>query len=137
MARVAVIAPNGGVDLAYGGGTFTTLGMASALSEAGHDVLLCSIQGMDKARLELEHSLSIDGRVAIARIYDVPAYGLKRLPFVISLALTRKLVDSIRIFRPDIVIFNDDAPNSIFHQVKKLGPPLILYAHFSNWVRTF
>ena len=137
MVRVAVFAPNGGLDLAYGGGTFTALGMASALSEAGHDVLLCSIQGMDKARLELEHSVLIDSKVAISRIYDVPANGLKRLPFIVSLALTRKLVDSVRTFRPDVVVFNDDAPNSIFHQMKKLGLPLILYAHFSNWVRTF
>ena len=137
MARVAIFAPNGGLDLAYGGGTFTALGMASALSEAGHDVLLCSIQGMDKNRLELEHSIPIDGRVALSRIYDVPTQGLKRLPFVFSLALTRKLVDSVGNFRPDVVVFNDDAPNGIFNQMKKLGLPLILYAQFSNWVRTF
>ena len=137
MVRVAVFAPNGGLDLAYGGGTFTALGMASALSEAGNDVLLCSIQGMDKARLELEHGVSIDSRVAISRIYDVPANGLKRLPFIVSLALTRKLVDRVRIFGPDVAVFNDDAPNSIFRQMRKFGLPLILYAHFSNWVRTF
>src|SRR5437016_8880042 len=137
MVRVAVFAPNGGLDLAYGGGTFTALGMASALSEAGNDVLLCSIQGMDKSRLELEHGVPIDSRVALSRIYDVPAKGLKRLPFIVSLALTRKLVDSVRIFRPDVVVFNDDAPNSISHQMRKFGLPVILYAHFSNWVRTF
>jgi len=131
--NIVILGCNGGTDLAYGGGTYVATAMAHCLEKQKFNVHMLSIIGLDKEDLIRTHGWCLGPRVHIK--YIMSALNKPRIPFFVSVNLTRKLVPIIESIKPDLIIYNDDAPKSIQTVAHRLHVRTLAYIHFSYCVR--
>lgn len=130
---MVILGCNGGTDLAYGGGAYVAVALANCLEQQGFEVCLLSVIGIDKQRLAVVHGFELGSKVVVAYIHD--ADKRPHIPHSMAVRMVGGLVQSVRSFRPSVVIFNDDMPEQILRVARDLDARVLVYVHFSYLVR--
>lgn len=131
--KAVILGCNGGTDLAYGGGTYVATAIAHCLQNSDFEVFMISVIGLDKEQLQEVHGWDLGSK--IKTIYLLNANKLPRIPHILSLKMVNGLEKYIDRIRPDIIVYNDDAPISIHKMALRQKIPTIAYIHFSYYVR--
>jgi len=133
--RAMILAPNGGWDLAYGGGTKVALCMANILAALGYEVMMVSLLALPRLQLEKAHNISLDKRVTISCVHTLEK-ELSHIPFPIGFwLLSRHASQVLSRLKPDIAIFHDDVSKSVLRAAMAHGASTLLCVHFSYKVR--
>ncbi len=128
--KITIVAPNGGWDLAFGGGTTVALYMAMALASEKTEVYLIALQALPKSELEKIHDVHLGEMVKVRSLYVVKD-KLIRIPYAMGFAtVCRFFKDELRKIKPDIVIFNDDAQKDVLNAAREGGSRTVLYMHY-------
>ena len=130
-----VVGPNGGCDLVYGGGTYTALQMANTLAKAGYITELIAAYSLPREKLEDIHGIKLHPNVKLSYLFN----WYNRVPYtfpIIYPLFSKYLQKRVNSLKPDIVIFNDDAPKNVLYHLKRNGFPTAIYLHFSSKVRS-
>lgn len=134
MTKIVILGCNGGTDIAYGGGAQVVASIAKCLSERGFQVHLVSLIGLNNDELSAVHHVKLNERVYT--YYKYHASNRVKIPHVMALMYVNKYLNKvINYIKPDLIIFNDDIPRSIYEFSSRLKIPSILYVHFSYIVR--
>jgi len=134
LNKIIILGCNGGVDIDYGGGSYTVVAMAHCLEKLGYEVHLVSLIGLEKEELSRVHGYGLGSNVFSHFLID--ASSRPRIPYFVALKLVKGLSNFVERIKPDLVIYQDDVPRSIHRVVKSLKIPTMLYIHFSYLVRS-